>query len=85
MAEEDEDRDPFLQFLFREEVARLYPQHAVLQHAGTKRFDMFDKVSGSKQVRTKMALNNRWADVKPFWDKDVAQFRARSKKYYLYK
>ena len=74
-----------MQFVFMEEVARLYPQHAVLQHADTKRFDMFDKVSGSKQVRTKMALNNRWADVKPFWDKDVAQFRARSKKYYLYK
>jgi yzbB protein len=74
-----------MQFVFMEEVARLYPKHAVLANADTKRFDMFDKVSGSKQVRIKMAVHNRWADLKPFWDKDVAQFRTLSKKYYLYK
>ena len=74
-----------MQFVLIEEVARLYPQHAVLAHADSKRFDMFDKVSGSKQVRIKMALHNRWADLKPFWDKDVAAFRALSKKYHLYK
>ena len=74
-----------MQFVFMEEVARLYPKHAVLANADAKRFDMFDKVSGSKQVRIKMAMHNRWADLKPFWDKDVAQFRTLSKKYYLYK
>ena len=74
-----------MQFVFIEEVARLYPKHAVLANADVKRFDMFDKVSGSKQVRIKMAMHNRWADLKPFWDKDVAQFRTLSKKYYLYK
>lgn len=74
-----------IQFILIEEIARLYPEHSVMEHADTKRFDMFDKVSGSKQIRERLALHNRWTDVKSYWDKDVEAFRALSKKYYLYK
>ena len=74
-----------IQFILIEEIARLYPEHSVMEHADTKRFDMFDKVSGSKQIRERLALHNRWTDVKSYWDKDVEAFKALSKKYYLYK
>ena len=46
---------------------------------------MFDKVSGSKQIRTRFSQNNRWADISDYWYKDVESFRQLSKKYYLYK
>ena len=74
-----------IQFILIEEIARLYPEHSVMEHADTKRFGMFDKVSGSKQIRERLALHNRWADVKSYWDKDVEAFKVLSKKYYLYK
>ena len=74
-----------IQFILIEEIARLYPEHSVMEHADTKRFGMFDKVSGSKQIRERLALHNRWTDVKSYWDKDVEAFKALSKKYYLYK
>ncbi|MFC2384902.1 MAG: exo-beta-N-acetylmuramidase NamZ domain-containing protein, partial [Hoylesella saccharolytica] len=60
-----------IQFILIEEIARLYPEHSVMEHADTKRFGMFDKVSGSKQIRERLALHNRWTDVKSYWDKDV--------------
>ena len=74
-----------IQFILIEEIARLYPEHSVMEHADTSRFGMFDKVSGSKQIRERLALHNRWTDVKSYWDKDVEAFKALSKKYYLYK
>ena len=74
-----------IQFILIEEIARLYPEPSVMEHADTKRFGMFDKVSGSKQIRERLALHNRWTDVKSYWDKDVEAFKALSKKYYLYK
>ena len=74
-----------IQFILIEEIARLYPEYSVMEHADTKRFGMFDKVSGSKQIRERLALHNRWTDVKSYWDKDVEAFKALSKKYYLYK
>ncbi len=74
-----------IQFILMQEIARLYPDHAVMQHANEKRFGMFDKVCGSKQIRERFMQRNNWNDVKPYWDKDVAAFKALSKKYYLYK
>ena len=74
-----------IQFILIEEIARLYPEHSVMEYADTKRFGMFDKVSGSKQIRERLALHNRWTDVKSYWNKDVEAFKALSKKYYLYK
>lgn len=74
-----------IQFYIMQEVARLYPERAVFDHCNTKRFNMFDKVSGSSKVRELFSKNNSWADVKAFWDKDVAEFKKVSKPYYLYR
>lgn len=44
-----------LQFLVMQEVAALYPDRAVFDHADKGRFNMFDKVSGSRQIRERFS------------------------------
>lgn len=46
---------------------------------------MFDKVSGSRQIRERFSKRNRWEDIRDYWYKDAEDFRKLSKKYYLYK
>ena len=74
-----------LQFLVMQEVARLWPDRAVFDHADKGRFAMFDKVCGSPQIRERFTKTNRWEDIRPYWEKDVESFRRLSKKYYLYR
>lgn len=74
-----------LQFLVMQEVARLWPDRAVFDHADKGRFAMFDKVCGSRQIRERFTKTNRWEDILPYWEKDVESFRRLSKKYYLYR
>lgn len=74
-----------IQFLVMQEVARLWPERAVFDHANKGRFSMFDKVCGSHQIRERFSQNNRWEDIRPYWEKDVENFRQLSKKYYLYR
>ena len=74
-----------IQFLVMQEVARLWPDRAVFDHADKGRFNMFDKVCGSRQIRERFSQNNRWEDIRPYWEKDVESFRQLSKKYYLYR
>lgn len=74
-----------LQFLVMQEVARLWPDRSVFDHADKGRFAMFDKVCGSRQIRERFTKTNRWEDIRPYWEKDVESFRRLSKKYYLYR
>jgi uncharacterized protein YbbC (DUF1343 family) len=74
-----------IQFYIMQEVALLYPDKAVFNNADNKRFNMFDKVSGSDQIRLRFAKNNKFDDIKDYWYKDVESFKKLSKKYYLYK
>lgn len=74
-----------IQFYVMQEIARLYPDKAIFDNADEKRFNMFDKVSGSDYVRLTFAKNNRFEDIKDFWYKEVEPFKQKSKKYYFYK
>lgn len=74
-----------VQFYMMQELAKLYPEKKVFEHADQKRFNMFDKVSGSDQIRLLFSENHSFDDIKDYWYKDVQQFRQDSKKYYLYK
>lgn len=73
-----------IQFILMQEIARLYPEYSILEHADKGRFSMFDKVCGSKQIRRLMMKRNQWSDARGYWYKDVDAFRSLSKKYYLY-
>ncbi|MEN9919856.1 MAG: hypothetical protein RL662_2292 [Bacteroidota bacterium] len=74
-----------IQFYVMQEIARLHPDKAVFDNADEKRYNMFDKVSGSDYVRLTFTKNNRFADIQDFWYNQVEPFKVISKKYYLYK
>lgn len=74
-----------IQFHVMEVAAQLYPDHKVFDHADEKRFNMFDKVSGSDFIRTEFSKNHRFNDIQSYWTKDESTFKQQSKKYHLYK
>lgn len=74
-----------IQFHVMEVAARLYPDHKVFDNAPENRFDMFDKVSGSDNIRKEFSKNHRFTDIQGYWTKDEETFKRKSKPYYLYK
>ncbi len=74
-----------IQFYVMQELADLYPDHKAFETADSKRFNMFDKVVGSKNIRRKFSKRYKVADIIDYWNKDVDTFRAKSSKYHLYK
>lgn len=74
-----------IQFLVMQELAAMYPDKAVFKVADPKRFSMFDNVCGTSKIREMFGQRYKWDDVKSYWYKDAESFKAKSKKYYLYK
>lgn len=74
-----------IQFYVMQEIATLYPDRAVFDHADEKRFRMFDQVAGSKFVRETFTKTNTFESISGFWNDQVEPFKKLSKKYYLYK
>ena len=74
-----------IQFYVMQEMAALYPEKKVFGPETESRYNMFDKVCGSDQIRLLMAKNMRADDMLPYWRKDEEAFRKLSKKYWLYK
>ena len=75
------------QFYVMQELADMYPEKATFLkgNADEKRFNMFDKVSGSKQIRERFSKNHKVADIIDYWNKDSEALKNASSKYYLYK
>ncbi len=73
-----------IQFRIMEALNVLYPSRATLANANSGRFAMFDKVCGSKYIRATFAENHKWEDIEEFFEKDEAEYRVKSSKYYLY-
>lgn len=74
-----------IQFYVMQEIAALYPDKAVFDHADKDRFNMFDKVSGSNKIRELFTERNKASDMLAYWNKDAADFKKLSKNYYLYR
>ena len=73
-----------IQFYVMQEVAALYPDRTVFDHADPSRFAMFDRVCGTDSIRLAFARRNRVDDIRTLWTRGTEAFRALSKKYYLY-
>ena len=73
-----------LQFMFLEEVHKLHPD-LDLHSMSENRHAMFDKVTGSTEIRNTFFKNYRYADILPILERDVQSFQKLSKKYYLYR
>ena len=64
----------------------MYPEKEAFELEGAeKRFNMFDKVCGSDQIRLRFTKNYKVDDILDYWNKDIDAFKAKSAKYYLYK
>lgn len=76
-----------VQFYVMQEMAKMNPEKAVFAegNASPKRFDMFDKVAGSKEIRRRFSKSHSVADMIDYWNKDAKAFKEKSSKYYLYK
>ena len=73
-----------LQFIMMDVHNQMYPDKNPFVLCKPARLDMFDKVCGSPEVRTRFTQRMSYGDVKDYLDKDTASFRAKSKKYFLY-
>lgn len=83
----DVDKAPLslTQFYVMEELAEMYPDKKIFDIASEKRFSMFDKVCGSKEIRRRFTKRYKTADIEDYWNKDNETFRAASQKYHIYK
>ena len=73
-----------IQFLFMQVHNELYPDKNPFRLADASRIRMFDKVSGSDQVRLAFEKRMQYGDVKTMLEKDLEKFRTTAKKYLLY-
>lgn len=73
-----------VQFYILQELAAMYPDKPAFSEENKARFDMFDKVCGSDQIRKRFSKSYRFDDIKDYWYKDVEAFKELSRKYYLY-
>lgn len=82
----DKDKAPLtlVQFYVMQEIAKLHPDKKAFVAGDPKRFDMFDKVVGSKQIRKLFEKDYKVADMIDYWQKDNEAFRRASSPYYLY-
>lgn len=83
----DKDKAPLtlVQFYVMEALAELYPDHKLFDIGDKKRYSMWDKVCGSKEIRTRFTRDYKVADMVDYWNKDVDTFRQASAKYHLYR
>ena len=72
-----------IQFKVMEATVKNYPGHKAFTAAESS-YAMFDKVLGTDHIRKTLAKTYSFSSIAEFWRKDVAAFRALSKKYYLY-
>ncbi|MBR1551207.1 MAG: DUF1343 domain-containing protein [Muribaculaceae bacterium] len=72
------------QFYFLQVMHELYPDVQIFEQ-NPKRYAMFDKVCGTKEIRERFTRRYKVEDIIQYWTKDAEAFRLRSAKYYLYK
>lgn len=73
-----------IQFYVMQELASLYPEHKASTGASPKRFDMFDKVVGTRKLRPLFFKSHKVADILPLWNRDLEAFKTLKKRYEIY-
>lgn len=73
-----------LQFYIMQEAHRLWPDKNLFAMCDPSRHAMFDKVSGTDEVRKSFTKNFRVSDIMGLWTDDIPAFRAKASKYFLY-
>ena len=71
------------QFYFLQVIHEMYPTVELFEQ-NSKRYNMFDKVCGTKEIRERFIKRYRVEDIAGYWNKDAEAFQKRSSAYYLY-
>ncbi len=74
-----------VQFYVMQELADMYTDKKLFDIGDQSRMNMFDKVTGSKEIRRRFTKRYRVEDMIDYWNKDVESFRNASAPYHLYK
>lgn len=72
-----------LQFWFMQVHKEMYPDKDIFE-MGKNRWSMFEKVTGTDQIRKLFSKNYKVADIEAYLSKDVVSFKEKSQTYYLY-
>ncbi len=72
-----------IQFYFMQVHNILYPEKNIFEMS-PNRHDMFDKVSGSDNIRKIFSKNYTFSEIKSYLDKDIEIFRNKTSKYLMY-
>lgn len=72
------------QFYIMQELADMYPDKKAFDIGDKTRYKMFDKVTGSPEIRARFTKNYRVDDIIDYWTKDEASFKLKKAKYHLY-
>lgn len=73
-----------LQFYILQEAHKLWPGKDIFKMCDKSRLDMFDKVCGTDKIRTIFSKTYSVDSIKGLWTNDIAGFRKRAEKYFLY-
>ena len=73
-----------IQFYVLQELHKLYPQKNIFKMCDQSRLSMFDKVCGSKKIRSLFSKRYRVEDIIELWDIPAEEFKKKSKQYWLY-
>lgn len=72
-----------IQFRLAQAAHELVPDSSIFM-MNEGRWNMFDKVTGSKLIREKFIQNYNYEDIKDLWETPAAEFKLKKQKYHLY-
>lgn len=73
-----------IQFYILQEAYKLWPDKDIFSMSDTSRFDMFDKVCGTDQVRKIFTKERTVSSIYGLWTEEIPAFRKKAEKYFLY-
>jgi uncharacterized protein YbbC (DUF1343 family) len=73
-----------VQFYVLQECHKLWPGKNVFELCEKSRLNMFDKVCGTDKIRLEFSKTFRVESILPVWNKDIAGFREKAKRYFRY-
>ena len=79
----DAARLTLTQFYFLQVIHEMYPDKELFEQ-NPKRYNMFDKVCGTKEIRERFIKRYRVEDIEAYFNKDAAAFKQLSTRYYIY-
>lgn len=73
-----------IQFLFLQELKKLYPEKNVFDMATQDRIHSFDLVTGWDEIRNIFSKDFTYDSIKKVWETEVNDFKKKASKYFLY-